>query len=285
MKKLIAIILTVALTLSLATAFAGEKLSIIATENPHAQILELVKDDLAALGYDLDLTVVSDYVVENPATSDGSVQANFFQHIPYLSSYNQTVDANNQLVGVVFTHFEPLALYAGTKTSLTDIADGDKVAIPNDPTNENRALLLLQDAGLITLPADTTLESTMTPTDIVDNPHHLDIYEANAELIPGLRGDVAYAVINGNNAVLAGLVPYRDGLYAEGSDSLAAKNYVNLIAVRAENVEAPWVKALQQVIYTQKVYDLIVASGFAPTFTPADAATTDAAAPTATPAA
>ncbi len=269
MKKLVAIILTLALALSLTTALAGEKLSIIATENPHAQILELVKEDLASLGYDLDLTVVSDYVVENPATSDGSVQANFFQHIPYLASYNETVDDANKLVGVVFTHFEPLAIYAGTKASLDEIADGDKIAIPNDPTNLNRALLLLQDAGLITLPEGTTLESTNTKEDIVTNPHNLEIIEANAELIPGLRSDVAYAVINGNNAVLAELIPYRDGLYAEGPDSLAAKGYVNLIAVRAENAEAPWVKALQQVIYTQKVYDLIVASGFAPTFTPA----------------
>jgi len=295
MKKLVVILLALVLTLSLTlgSALANEKISIIATENPHAQILELVKDDLAALGYDLDLTVVSDYVVENPATSDGSVQANFFQHIPYLNSYNASVDDANRLIGVVFTHFEPLAIYAGTKTSLNDIADGDRVAIPNDPTNENRALLLLQDAGLITLPEGTTLESTNTPADIVDNPHKLDIYEANAELIPGLRSDVAYAVINGNNAVLAGLIPYTDGLYAEGPDSLAAKSYVNLIAVKPENENAPFVEALKKVIYTQKVYDLIVASGFAPTFTPADAASTDsvatdaptdATAPTATPA-
>ena len=270
MKKLVSILLVLTLVFTLSTAFANEKLSIIATENPHAQILELVKDDLAALGYDLDLTIVSDYVVENPATSDGSVQANFFQHIPYLNSYNTSVGEADQLVGVVFTHFEPMAIYAGTKTSLADIADGDSIAIPNDPTNENRALLLLQDAGLITLPEGTTLESTNTPESIVENPYNLDIYEVNAELIPGLRSDVAYAVINGNNAVLASLVPYVDGLYAEGPDSLAAKNYVNLIAVKAENVEADWVLALQQAIYTQKVYDLIVASGFAPTFTPSD---------------
>ncbi len=275
MKKLLAMILTLALTLSvgLSSALANEKISIIATENPHAQILELVRDDLAALGYDLDLTVVTDYVVENPATSDGSVMANFFQHIPYLNSYNESVSDDEKLVGVVYTHFEPMAIYAGTKESLADIAQGDRVAIPNDPTNENRALLLLQEAGLITLPADATLESTCTPLDIVDNPYGLEIYEVNAELIPGLRSDVAYAVINGNNAVLADLVPYVDGLYAEGPDSLAAQNYVNLIAVRPENADADWVEALKSVIYTQKVYDLIVSSGFAPTFTPADAAT------------
>ena len=272
MKKLIAVLLTLALilTLALTPAFANEKISIIATENPHAQILELVKDDLAALGYDLDITVVTDYVVENPATSDGSVMANFFQHIPYLNSYNASVSDDQKLVGVVFTHFEPMAIYAGTKTDLTAIADGDQIAIPNDPTNENRALLLLQDAGLITLPEGTTLESTCTPLDIVENPHNIKIEEVNAELIPGLRSDVAYAVLNGNNAVLAGLVPYKDGLYAEGADSLAAKSYVNLIAVKPENADADWVKALQKVIYSQKVYDLIVSSGFAPAFTPGE---------------
>ena len=271
MKKLVSVLLTLSLALTLGSALANEKLSIIATENPHAQILELVRDDLAALGYDLDLTVVTDYVVENPATSDGSVQANFFQHIPYLNGYNASVSDAEKLVGVVFTHFEPMAVYAGTKTSLNEIAAGDRVAIPNDPTNENRALLLLQEAGLITLPEGTTLESTATPADIVSNPYELEVYEVNAELIPGLRSDVAYAVINGNNAVLAGLVPYVDGLYAEGPDSLAAQNYVNLIAVKAENADAPWVEALRKAIYTQKVYDLIVSSGFAPTFTPVDA--------------
>ena len=272
MKKLVSLLLALTLVLSLTSALANEKISIIATENPHAQILELIKPDLAALGYDLDVTVVSDYVVENPATSDGSVQANFFQHVPYLNSYNDSVDEANKLVGVVFTHFEPLAIYAGTKASLEDVAEGDKVAIPNDPTNLNRALLLLQDAGLIKLPEGTSLESNCTVADIMENPHKLDIYEANAELIPGLRSDVAYAVINGNNAVLAGLIPYTDGLYAEGPESLSAKGYVNLIAVRPENAETPWVEALKKVIYTQKVYDLIVSSGFAPTFSPADAA-------------
>lgn len=272
MKKLFAIVLALVLTLSLSTAFANEPLTVIATENPHAEVLELVKDDLAALGYDLELTVVSDYVVENPATAAGDVMANFFQHIPYLAGYNAEVAEAEQLVPVIYTHFEPMALYAGTKTSLDDIADGDAIAIPNDPVNENRALMLLQSAGLITLPEGTTLESACTKDSIVENPHNLVINELNAELIPGARADVAYAVINGNNATLVGLVPYVDGLYAEGADSEAAAAYVNIVVVKPENAEADWVKALEKVIYTQKVYDLIVASGFAPTFTPADAA-------------
>lgn len=266
MKKILAIVLTLALSLSLTSAFAGEPLTIIATENPHAEVLELVKDDLAALGYDLEITVVSDYVVENPATSAGDVMANFFQHLPYLAGYNAEVSEAEQLVPVVYTHFEPMAIYAGTKTSLDDIAEGDAIAVPNDPVNENRALLLLQSAGLIKLPEGTTLESTCTPADIVENPYNLNIQELNAELIPGARADVAYAVINGNNATLVDLVPYVDGLYAETAESEAAQAYVNVIVVKPENAEAEWVKALEQVIYTQEVYDLIVESGFAPTF-------------------
>ena len=271
MKKILAIVLALALTLSLTSAFAAEKLTIIATENPHAEVLELVKDDLAALGYELELNVVSDYVVENPATAAGDVMANFFQHIPYLAQYNASVSEAEQLVPVVYTHFEPMAIYAGAKTSLDDIADGDAIAIPNDPVNENRALLLLQSAGLIKLPEGTTLDSTCTPADVVENPHNLVLSELNAELIPGARADVAYAVINGNNATLVDLVPYVDGLYAETADSEAASAYVNIVVVKPENLEADWVKALEKVIYTQKVYDLIVNAGFAPTFVPNDA--------------
>ena len=266
MKKVIALVLSLALAISVSTAFAAETVSIIGTPNPHIEILEAVKDDMAALGYELDLIVTADYTTENPATMDGSVMANFFQHIPYLEGYNKDFPEEEQLVPVVFTHFEPMAIYAGTKTSLDDIADGDAIAVPNDPVNENRALLLLQAAGLITLPEGTTLESTCTPADIVENPYNLNIQELNAELIPGARADVAYAVINGNNATLVDLVPYVDGLYAETADSEAAEAYVNVVVVKPENAEAEWVKALEQVIYTQKVYDLIVDSGFAPTF-------------------
>ena len=266
MKKILALVLALALSLSLTSAFAAETISVIATENPHAEVLELVKEDLAALGYDLEITVVSDYVVENPATSAGDVMANFFQHLPYLAGYNAEVSEAEQLVPVIYTHFEPMAIYAGTKASLEEIAEGDAIAIPNDPVNENRAMLLLQAAGLIKLPEGTTLESTCTPADIVENPYNLTILELNAELIPGARADVAYAVINGNNATLVELVPNVDGLYVEAPDSEAAQAYVNIVVVRPENAEAEWVKALEKVIYTQKVYDLIVAAGFAPTF-------------------
>ncbi|MBE5781901.1 MAG: metal ABC transporter substrate-binding protein [Clostridiales bacterium] len=266
MKKIVALVLALALSLSLTSAFAAEKLTIIATENPHAEVLELVKDDLAKLGYELELTVVADYYVENPATAAGDVMANFFQHIPFLATYNADAAEKDQLVAVIETHFEPMAIYAGTKTDLANVAKGDKIAVPNDPVNENRALLLLQAAGLIKLPEGTTLESLCTKNDIVENPYELEIIELNAELIPGARADVAYAVINGNNATLIDLIPNVDGLYVEAADSEAAKAYVNIVVVRPENADAEWVKALKQVMHTQKVYDLIVNAGFAPTF-------------------
>ena len=266
MKKIIALVLALSLVLSLTSAFAAETISVMATYNPHAEVLELVKDKYDALGYNLDIIPVSDYVVENPATSAGDIQANYFQHLPYLAGYNASVTEAEQLVPVIYTHFEPMGIYAGTKTSLDQIADGDKIAVPNDPVNENRALLLLQDAGLIKLPEGTTLDSTCVPADIVENPYNLKIEEVNAELIPGIREDVAYAVINGNNATLVDLVPYVDGLYAEQPGSLAAESYVNIVVVKPENAEAQWVKDLESVIYTQEVYDLIVNAGFAPTF-------------------
>ena len=268
MKKLVSVLLALALLLS--AAAMAEALPVIATPSPHGEILELVKDDLAALGYELDLTIVTDYVTENPATAGGDVLANFFQHIPYLDSYNASVGDAEKLAGVIPVHFEPLGIYPGTKDSLDAIADGDRVAVPNDPTNLTRALILLADAGLIKLPEGTDLNSVVTKDDIVGdlNPKNLDIYEVNAELTPGLRDDVAFAVINGNNASLAGLNPNIDAFYAEKPDSLAGQSYVNLFAVKAENKDADFVKALEKVVYTQKVYDLIVERGFVPTFTP-----------------
>ncbi|MBQ9944807.1 MAG: methionine ABC transporter substrate-binding protein [Clostridia bacterium] len=249
------------------TEEAKNVITLIATKNPHAEVLELVKDDMAAKGYDLQITVVTDYVVENPATSEGDVMGNYFQHIPYLAQYNDSVADDMKLVSVIETHFEPMALYAGTKTDLSAIADGDKIAVPNDPVNRNRALLLLQNAGLIKLPEGTTLESQCAPKDIVENTYNLEIVELNAELIPGAREDVAYAVINGNNATLVNLIPNKDGLYVEAADSEAAKAYVNIVVVRPENADAQWVKDLAEVMHSQEVYDLIVNAGFAPTFT------------------
>ena len=271
MKKLFCTLLVLALALT-GSAMA-ETLSVIATPSPHAEIIRLIEEDLAAAGYELELIEVTDYVTENPAVAGGDVMINFFQHVPYLESYNASVDAEEQLAGVIPTHFEPMGIYPGTKTSLEEIAEGDSIALPNDPTNMTRAFLLLADAGLISVPEGTGLDSVVTKDDITGplNPLNLEFYEANAELIPGLRGDVAFAVINGNNAALAELNPNTDAAYIEAPDSLAGQSYVNLFAVKPENAEADFIKALEACVYTQKVYDLIVERGFTPTFTVEDA--------------
>ena len=264
MKKVTAILLALALVLSAAAALA-EPLAIIATPEPHAQILELIKDDLAALGYELELEINEGYLVENPSTAAGDTKANFFQHIPYLAQYNASVTEDQQLVGVVPTHFEPMGLYPGTKADLADIAEGDIIVVPNDPVNMTRAFILLADAGLVELPEGTTLDSEVTKYDII-NPKGLEIQEVNAELAPTLKAGAAFAVINGNYASDNGLIPGRDAVYFEQPGSQAAEAYVNVFVVKPENVEADFVKALEKVIYTQKVYDLIVESGFAPVF-------------------
>ena len=266
MKKLVALCLVLVLSLSLVCASAAEKLTIIATPSPHGELLDLISDDMAKLGYDLEITIVTDYVVENPATSAGDVMVNYFQHIPYLDSYNETVGENDRLVGVIPTHFEPLAIYSGTKTDLTTLEKGDKVIVPNDPSNRTRALLLLQDANLIKLADDVDINSQVNIEDVKENSLGLEIMEANAELIAGLRSDAAICVINGNNAALAELNPMKDGLFFEGTESLAAKSYPNLFAVRTENENADFVKALETCVYSQEVYDLMVDRGFVPLF-------------------
>ena len=265
MKKVVAILLTLALSLGVVSALA-EPLKIIATPNPHAEVLALIKDDLAALGFELEIEINEGYLVENPSTAAGDTKANFFQHIPYLTQYNASVPEDQQLVYVVPTHFEPMGLYPGTKTSLDEIAEGDIIVVPNDPVNMTRAFILLADAGLVTLPEGTTLESVVTKFDI-GNPKNLEFQEANAELAPTMRDGAAFVVINGNNASLAGLIPGKDAVYFEQPGSQAAEAYVNIFAVKPENAEADFVKALEKTVYTQKVYDLIVNSGFAPVFT------------------
>ena len=264
MKKFVAILLALVLSLTALAALA-ETLTIIATPEPHAQVLELVREDLAALGYELELEINEGYLVENPSTAAGDTQANFFQHIPYLTQYNATVPESQQLVYVVPTHFEPMGLYPGTKSDLNDIAKGDIIVVPNDPVNMTRAFILLADAGLVDLPEGTTLDSIVTKYDI-GNPKGLEFQDVNAELPPTMRDGAAFVVINGNNASLAGLIPAKDAVYFEQPGSLAAEAYVNIFAVKPENAEADFVKALEKVVYTQKVYDLIANSGFAPVF-------------------
>ena len=272
MKKLIALTLVLLIALSSVAALAeNQKIVIGATPSPHVLVLEQVIDDLKALGYDLEIVTFTDYVLPNPATSAGELNANYFQHLPYLNEYNKNATAEDQLFAAIPVHYEPYGLYAGTKKNLDELAEGDSIAVTNDPSNETRALLLLQDAGLIKLPEDAVPDSTLTALDIVENPKNLKIVELNAELIPASLGDVAFAVINGNYAIGAGLKPSEDALFLEPTDGEAGKTYTNYVVVKVGEENAPFVEALRQVLYTAKVRDYILgnpdfAGGVIPTF-------------------
>ena len=252
MKKILAIALVALLTIvsvfaqaTSETQSSSTKIVVGATPEPHAALLSLVVDDLAAQGITLEVKEFTDYVTPNDAVEYGEIDANYFQHIPYLESFN--TEHGYHLVNAGGIHVEPIALYSKKYSSLSDIPNGAVVAIPNDPTNEGRALLLLQSAGLIKLKDNAGLEAI--PLDIVENPKNLKFSEIEAATLPRILSDVDAAVINGNYAIPAGLVATRDGLYVEGADS----PYVNVIAVKAGNENNPAVKALVEALKSDEV--------------------------------
>ena len=218
-----------------------------ATVAPHAEILNALKDDLAAQGYELKVVEYTDYVKPNLDTNDGVTIANFFQHKPYLDEFN--AENNTDLVSVAAVHFEPLAIYPGKTKTLADLPDGATVAVPNDTTNEARALLLLQAQGLITLPANADL--TVTPRDIVDNPKNLKIVELEAAAIPAALPDADLGVINGNFALSAGL-DASTVLAKEDPNSQAADTYANILVVKAGSENDPGIKALAKALNSEK---------------------------------
>ena len=274
MKKFVSLLLALALVLSLAAASAEAltPITIGATTAPHAEILELVKDDLAALGYDLQITEFTDYNLPNDAVANGELQANYFQHIPFLTSYNATVDADKQLVAAIPVHYEPYGIYAGKTKSLEELADGATITITNDPSNETRALFLLQDAGLITLPEDADVQtSSLTVLDIIDNPKGLNILEVEANTLPATLEDADLAVINGNFAIAANLSPATDAIFLEPADGESGKIFTNYVVVRTGEETEPWVEALRSVLQSDKVKDFMLtneayAGGVIPVF-------------------
>ena len=252
MKKILAIALVALLTIvsvfaqaTSETQSSTTKIVVGATPEPHAALLSLVVDDLAAQGITLEVKEFTDYVTPNDAVEYGEIDANYFQHIPYLESFN--TEHGYHLLNAGGIHVEPIALYSSKYSSLSDIPNGAVIAIPNDPTNEGRALLLLQSAGLIKLKDNAGLEAI--PLDIVENPKNLKFSEIEAATLPRILSDVDAAVINGNYAIPAGLVATRDGLFVEGADS----PYVNVIAVKAGNENNPAVKALVEALKSDKV--------------------------------
>ncbi len=220
-----------------------------ATPEPHAEILNLIKDDLKAEGINLEVIEFTDYVTPNDAVDSGDIDANYFQHLPYMESFNKEKGYN--LVNAGGIHVEPIVLYSKKVSKLEELADGAEIAIPNDPTNEGRALLLLQSAGLISLKAEAGI--TATPLDITSNSKNLKFRELEAASLPRVINDVDAAVINGNYAIPAGLSAVNDGLFIEGADS----PYVNIVAVKDGNQNAPEIKALIKALQSEKVKEWI----------------------------
>ena len=266
MKKLASVLLAATLSLGLLTACGNTTndnnsansgddgqtgsvtLKVGASPAPHAEILEVVKPILAEQGITLDIVEFNDYIAPNTAVEDGSLDANYFQHITYMNGFNES--DGTHLVSVGNVHYEPFGLYAGKTASIDELPDGAQIGVPNDATNEARALLLLQQEGLITLKEDAGLNATKA--DIVDNPKNLDIVEMEAAQLPVRLQDVDMAVINGNYAIDAGL-KVSDALAVESAEGEAATAYANVLAVKEgrENDEA--IQALYAALCSDEV--------------------------------
>lgn len=236
-------------------ADSGEKetITVAASATPHAEILEAAKDILAEQGYDLQITVFDDYVQPNNVVESGEFDANYFQHIPYLDSFNE--ENGTHLVNAGGIHYEPFGIYPGTKTNLDDLAEGDTIAVPNDTTNEARALLLLQDNGIIRLKEDAGITATIL--DIEDNPKNIEFVEVEAASVSQQLGSVSFGILNGNYALQAGLSASKDALAYEESDSLAAKTYVNVIAVKEGNENSEKTTALVNALKSDEIVNFI----------------------------
>ena len=234
----------------------GEEATIIkvaASATPHAEILEEAAGILEEQGYDLQVTIFDDYVQPNLVVESEEFDANYFQHIPYLESFNE--EQGTHLVNAGGIHYEPFGIYPGTKGILAEVAEGDVIAIPNDTTNEARALLLLQDNGLLTLKEGAGL--TATVNDIAENPYNIKFQELEAAQIARIKGEVAYVVLNGNYALQAGFSAAKDAIAYEKEDSEAAKTYVNLIAVKEGHETDAGILALVEALKSEEIRQFI----------------------------
>ncbi|MBP5553356.1 MAG: metal ABC transporter substrate-binding protein [Lachnospiraceae bacterium] len=229
-------------------------ITVAASQTPHSEILAEAAKILAEEGWDLQVTVFDDYVQPNNVVEAEEFDANYFQHIPYLESFNE--EQGTHLVNAGGIHYEPLGIYAGTKTDLADIADGDEIAVPNDTTNEARALLLLQDNGILTLKEGAGL--TATVNDIESYNVQVKIIELAAESVKDAIPDAAFVVLNGNYALEAGLSVGQDALAYESNDSTAAQTYVNVIAVKEGHENDEGIKALVEVLKSDAITQFII---------------------------
>ncbi|GGC68102.1 MetQ/NlpA family ABC transporter substrate-binding protein [Marinobacter halophilus] len=246
LKKTLVAIAAVA---TFSSAAVAEKLSIAATPVPHAELLEFVKPALAEQGVELDVKVFTDYVQPNIQVDQKRMDANFFQHQPYLDEFNS--GRGTTLVTVAGIHVEPFGAYSSKISSLDELKNGAVVAIPNDPTNGGRALLLLQNAGLITLKDESKI--TATPRDIADNPKNLSFRELEAATLPRILNQVDMALINTNYALEAGLNPTEDAMVIEGAES----PYVNILVARPDNKDSDAMQKLANALKSDEVREFI----------------------------
>ena len=228
-------------------------ITIAASPTPHAEILEKAKEILKDEGYDLKITEFEDYVQPNEVVESGEYDANYIQHLPYLESFNE--EKGTHIVSVGKIHYEPFGIYPGKKKSLDKISDGDRIAIPNDTTNEARALLLLQDNGVIKLKDGAGIDATIN--DIAENPHKIKFDELEAAQVARVADEDEFVVLNGNYALEAGYSVAKDSLAYEASDSEAAKTYVNIIAVKEGNENKAGIKELVKVLKSDEIKEFI----------------------------
>lgn len=259
MKKLIALFLTGVLTVGCltgckSTAENEKVIRVAASATPHAEILEEAAPLLEKAGWTLEVSVFDDYVQPNIVVEDEEFDANYFQHIPYLENFNE--EHETHLVNAGGIHYEPFGIYPGQKASIEELVEGDTIAVPNDTTNEARALLLLQANGVITLKEDAGLEATVK--DIVENPLDIEILELEAAQIARVKDEVALVVLNGNYALQANFSVAKDAIAYETSDSEAAKTYVNVIAVKEGQEESEGIKALIEVLKSDEIQQYIL---------------------------
>lgn len=234
------------------TAASKGTVTVAATPVPHAEILEEAKALMAAEGWTLDVVEFTDYVQPNEVVESGDIDANYFQHINYMESYNG--EKGTHLVSAGEIHYEPLGIYPGKESDLNNITDGAEIAVPNDTTNEARALLLLEANGLIKLDPAAGIKATVM--DITENPHNLKIVELQAEQVARTLPDVAFGVINGNYALQAGLST-ADAVALETADSEAIQQYVNVIAVKEGNENNDGIRALVDVLKSDEIKKII----------------------------
>ena len=257
MKKTIAIILTLALILSFAACKKAEAktIKVGASITPHAEILREAAKLLEKQGITLEVVEYTDYVQPNTAVEDGSLDANYFQHTPYLNTFN--AENKTHLVSVGLIHYEPFGIYAGKVKALADLPDGAKIGVPNDGSNETRALLLLQQEGLIKLKDGIDAASNATKLDIVENPKNIDIVEMEAAQVPKALADLDFGVINGNYALQAGLNAGKDALAVEDASGSGAQTYANVLCVKEGHEKDEAILALFEALCSEEVRNFI----------------------------